>query len=107
MSGQITRRLKPEEEDFLRKRDELASIRSTLDLRADRGGAASGAGMKSSPRRSERERSECREPTECRPYEGQDPVIAGISEVSCLDSDLWLDQHIRRPESHGLDRRPL
>jgi hypothetical protein len=30
MSGQITRRMKPEEEEFLRKREELASIRATL-----------------------------------------------------------------------------
>ncbi len=30
MSGQITRRLKPEEEELLRKREELAAIRATL-----------------------------------------------------------------------------
>ena len=30
MSGQITRRLKPEEEEILRKREELAAIRATL-----------------------------------------------------------------------------
>src|SRR5579859_6157463 len=30
MSGQITRRLKPEEEEILRKREELAAIRVTL-----------------------------------------------------------------------------
>src|SRR5579863_2786483 len=30
MSGQITRRLKPEEEETLRKREELAGIRATL-----------------------------------------------------------------------------
>src|SRR5438552_7329820 len=30
MSGQITRRLKPEEEEVLRKREELAAIRATL-----------------------------------------------------------------------------
>jgi hypothetical protein len=30
MSGQITRRLKPEEEEILRKREEFASIRATL-----------------------------------------------------------------------------
>src|SRR5579863_7096061 len=30
MSGQITRRLKPEEEETLRKREELAAIRATL-----------------------------------------------------------------------------
>src|SRR5271157_6066695 len=30
MSGQITRRLKPEEEELLRKRQELAAIRATL-----------------------------------------------------------------------------
>jgi len=30
MSGQITRRLKPEEEEILRKREELATIRATL-----------------------------------------------------------------------------
>ena len=30
MSGKITRRLKPEEEEILRKREELAAIRATL-----------------------------------------------------------------------------
>jgi hypothetical protein len=30
MSSQITRRLKPEEEELLRKREELAAIRATL-----------------------------------------------------------------------------
>ena len=30
MSGQIARRLKPEEEEILRKREELAAIRATL-----------------------------------------------------------------------------
>lgn len=30
MSGQITRRLKPEEEEILRKREELAAVRATL-----------------------------------------------------------------------------
>jgi chromosome segregation ATPase len=30
MSGQITRRLKPEEKEILRKREELAAIRATL-----------------------------------------------------------------------------
>jgi hypothetical protein len=30
MSGQITRRLKPEEEEVLRKREELAAIRAAL-----------------------------------------------------------------------------
>jgi hypothetical protein len=30
MSRQITRRLKPEEEEILRKREELATVRATL-----------------------------------------------------------------------------
>jgi hypothetical protein len=30
MPGQITRRLKPEEEEILRKREELSAIRATL-----------------------------------------------------------------------------
>lgn len=30
MSGQITRRLKPEEAELLRKREELAAVRATL-----------------------------------------------------------------------------
>jgi hypothetical protein len=30
MSGQITRRLKPEETELLRKREELAALRATL-----------------------------------------------------------------------------
>jgi len=30
MSSHLTRRLRPEEEEFLRKREELAAIRATL-----------------------------------------------------------------------------